>query len=210
MNARSSRWNPRRGRAPPVPVFARLLMALLLAARQRLPVPGRGTRPDRGALCDSDLRDPFGIAYWPEFRGRDGSRTPMPWESDAPHAGFTTGPEPWLPIPEPHRALAVDCHERDGDGSCSTGIRRFLAWRRQHPALVRGLLYLLDLPEPLIGFVRELDGERILALFNISAHPAHANLGNPSVPAPHAGIRLPRALPRQRRRANRARRHSSR
>ena len=25
-----------------------------------------------------DLQDPFGIAYWPEFCGRDGSRTPMP------------------------------------------------------------------------------------------------------------------------------------
>ena len=27
-----------------------------------------------------DLRDPYGIEFWPEFKGRDGCRTPMVWE----------------------------------------------------------------------------------------------------------------------------------
>jgi hypothetical protein len=51
---------------------------------------------------------------------------------------------------------------------CYTPSARFLAWRRQHPVLVRGWLEPLDLAEPLVGFVREFEDERILALFNLS------------------------------------------
>ena len=50
------------------------------------------------------LQDPYGIAFWPTFKGRDGCRTPMPWRDDE-HAGFS-GVGPWLPVPAQHRALA--------------------------------------------------------------------------------------------------------
>jgi alpha-glucosidase len=118
-------------------------------------------------LAEGDLRDPFGIAYWPEFRGRDGSRTPMPWRAEAVHAGFTSAAAPWLPVPEAHRSLAVDVQEADGS-SLLHAFRRFLHWRRSVPALVRGTLQVVDLPSPLVGFVREYDGQRVLAVFNLS------------------------------------------
>jgi alpha-glucosidase len=38
-----------------------------------------------------DLQDPYGIAFWPEFKGRDGARTPMVWEASNAGAGFSTG-----------------------------------------------------------------------------------------------------------------------
>ena len=34
-------------------------------------------------LAYEDLRDPWGRALWPDFEGRDGARTPMPWTADA-------------------------------------------------------------------------------------------------------------------------------
>ena len=33
-----------------------------------------------------DLQDPYGIRFWPKFKGRDGARTPMPWESNSTNA----------------------------------------------------------------------------------------------------------------------------
>jgi len=60
----------------------------------------------------ADLRDPWGIEFWPDFKGRDGCRTPMPWSSQLPNAGFSTA-KPWLPVPREHLSLAVDKQEED-------------------------------------------------------------------------------------------------
>ncbi|HEX5327444.1 MAG TPA: alpha-glucosidase [Acetobacteraceae bacterium] len=171
-----SRWNPRRDAAAPDAAFARLLMALLLTLRGSISLyQGEELGLTEAELRREHLRDPFGIAYWPEFRGRDGSRTPIPWQGAAQHAGFTNAPEPWLPAPDAHRALAVDRQEAD-TSSVLHAVRRLLTWRRLHPALVRGWLEPLKLPDPLVGFIRELDGQRILALFNLSAQPVIADL----------------------------------
>ncbi len=58
------------------------------------------------------LRDPYGIAFWPQFKGRDGCRTPMPWSDADAQAGFSHG-MPWLPVPEEHRARAVAQQQAD-------------------------------------------------------------------------------------------------
>jgi alpha-glucosidase len=118
-------------------------------------------------LSYDELRDPYGITFYPEFRGRDGCRTPMPWDSGARHAGFTTAAQPWLPVPEPHRAHAIDRQHQDPD-SVLNGWRRFLAWRKRHPALIRGDLRLIDLPDPLVAFERRTDTQCLLAVFNLS------------------------------------------
>ncbi len=166
-----SRWNPRRGEGPPDPAFARLLMALLLSLRGSVCLyQGEELGLPEADLTEADLRDPFGIAYWPEFRGRDGSRTPMPWLGAAPHCGFSMAATPWLPVPAAHRPLAVDAQEADGD-SLLHAFRRFLHWRRGVPALIRGVLHPVALPEPLVGFVRALDGQRVLAVFNLADRP---------------------------------------
>jgi alpha-glucosidase len=166
-----SRWNPKRGAAPPDPAFARLLMALLLSLRGSVCLyQGEELGLTEADLQESDLRDPFGIAYWPEFRGRDGSRTPMPWVAAHRQGGFTTAGTAWLPMPEAHRALAVDVQEAD-PGSLLHAFRRFLHWRRGVPALRRGMLRPLAMPEPLVGFVREHHGQRVLAVFNLSDRP---------------------------------------
>jgi alpha-glucosidase len=170
-----SRWNPRRGEAPPDPAFARLLMALLLSLRGSVCVyQGEELGLPEADLAEADLRDPFGIAYWPEFRGRDGSRTPMPWQAAEPNGGFTAAETPWLPMPEAHRALAADAQEAD-PGSLLHAWRRFLHWRRGVPALVRGTLHPVPLPDPLVGFVRACEDQRVLALFNLSAEAVGFN-----------------------------------
>ncbi len=170
-----SRWNPSVGSAPD-PAFARLLMALLLSLRGSVCLyQGEELGLTEAVLAESDLRDPFGLAYWPEFRGRDGSRTPMPWRSDTAMGGFTTADVGWLPVPEGHRALAVGVQEAD-ETSLLHAFRQFLSWRRGVPPLLHGTLTPMVLPEPLIGFVREHDGRQVQAVFNLSGQPVVLDL----------------------------------
>jgi alpha-glucosidase len=168
----ASRWHPRGRAAGYDPDFARLLMALLLSLRGSVSVyQGEELGLTEAELDFADLRDPFGIAYWPEFRGRDGSRTPMPWTATAPHGGFTTG-TPWLPVPEAHLSLAADRSLLLADW------QRFLAWRRGSAAMRLGRLLPLDFPAPFVGFVREHQEERILALFNLGEEPVRADISS--------------------------------
>jgi alpha-glucosidase len=163
-----SRWNPGHGAAPPDPRFARLLLSLLLSMRGSVCIyQGEELGLTEAELEYEQLRDPFGIAYWPEFRGRDGSRTPMPWHQDRPNAGFSTA-EPWLPIPQEHLSLAVDAQEADASSLLHVW-RDMLRFRRAHSSLVTGTLTPLATQEPCVGFVRENADERMLCLFNLSS-----------------------------------------
>ncbi|HVR81209.1 MAG TPA: alpha-glucosidase family protein [Luteimonas sp.] len=119
------------------------------------------------------LRDPYGIAFWPSFQGRDGCRTPMPWNGDD-HAGFSAGAS-WLPIPGEHRGRSVMVQERDPD-SVLNGVRRFLRWRKGQPALTLGGIRFVDAPEPILAFTRSLDSDSLLVVFNLSAQPVQWSL----------------------------------
>jgi len=60
--------------------------------------------------------------------GRDGSRVPLPWRSDEPAFGFSSG-TPWLPQPDWFADLAVDREEAD-PGSVLHRYRTALRARR--------------------------------------------------------------------------------
>ncbi|MEQ8307754.1 MAG: alpha-amylase family glycosyl hydrolase [Hoeflea sp.] len=112
------------------------------------------------------IADPYGREFYPAYRGRDGARTPMPWAKDDPNAGFSKA-RPWLPMTQPHRDLAVEKQDRE-PGSPLNRTRTFINWRREQPQLLRGSMDFLDLPEPLLGIKRTLDGRSIIAILNLS------------------------------------------
>ena len=114
----------------------------------------------------SQIRDPYGLAFWPGYRGRDGCRTPMPWERAAPNAGFSGAASPWLPVPATHSRLAVDQQDHDPT-SVLTTWRALMRMRRDHAALRLGSLRLLDAPPPLLALERRHGHERVLCLFNL-------------------------------------------
>lgn len=100
---------------------------------------------DEAELRREELQDPYGIAMWPRFKGRDGCRTPMPWEAQPADAGFGCAPRtPWLPIPPQHRARAVDQQEQQAD-SLLNHYRALLAWRRATPVIREGTMRMLPL-----------------------------------------------------------------
>ena len=115
------------------------------------------------------LQDPYGLTFWPEFKGRDGCRTPFPWETDAAHVGFSSS-EPWLPMAASHRVLAADVQAAE-QGSMLRFSQAFLAWRRHQPALRTGSLRFLDAPDPLLCFLRSAQGGEgtLLSAFNLGA-----------------------------------------
>lgn len=191
-----SRWGGR----PSDPRLARMLVAMLCSLRGSVCLyQGEELGLAEAEVAFEDLQDPYGITFWPNFKGRDGCRTPLPW-TDAPLAGFTTG-KPWLPIPAEHRAAAVAVQDAD-PGSVLAAFRAFLAWRRTQPTLQHGDIRFLDSAEPVLLFERMLADETLLLAFNLSAeavsHPLPAGTWQQlDVPGPDAGrvegteLRLP-------------------
>ncbi|AXY42317.1 alpha-glucosidase family protein [Halomonas sp. JS92-SW72] len=124
------------------------------------------------------IQDPYGKVLWPEFKGRDGCRTPMPWEQ-AENGGFTAeGVEPWLPVEARQLPLAVAA-QQDDPASVLSATRRLLAFRAAHPALVDGDLELVEVGDELLGFVRATGEERLLCLFNLTGQAREARLPLP-------------------------------
>ncbi|MCY4169622.1 MAG: alpha glucosidase [Rhodobacter sp.] len=116
-----------------------------------------------------DLRDPYGIRFWPGFNGRDGSRTPMVWAGDGRAGGFSEA-KPWLPIPDEHLVRAVDSQENDRE-SILGFYRAMLSYRSRNPVLVRGGLRVHEARQEYLSLVRELDGRRMFCAFNLSGAP---------------------------------------
>ncbi|MBV8816501.1 MAG: alpha-glucosidase [Verrucomicrobia bacterium] len=151
--------------------LAKLLLAFLFSIRGGACLyEGEELGLTQAEVAFEDLQDPYGIEFWPDFKGRDGARTPMPWSSNEPNAGFSTA-KPWLPIPPEHYPLAV-CEQEKTENSALDVCRHFLAWRKQHPALIRGDLKLAASTDPVLVFERSDQNERVLCLFNISNRPA--------------------------------------
>jgi len=155
--------------------LAKLALALLLALKGTVLL----YQGEELGLPEADIplvriKDPVGRLYYPLAKGRDGCRTPMPWQTAGRHAGLGAG-EPWLPIPGVHRHMAVDAQEGDA-GSVLHFARKLIQLRKEHPALARGDIAFLDAPEGVLQFERQLGGKRILCAFNLSRRLAHLAL----------------------------------
>jgi alpha-glucosidase len=118
------------------PELARCLLMLLLTLRgtpvlyygDELAMGETSVPPDR-VVDPEAARDPEGGS------GRDGARTPMPWD-DSPGLGFTAaGVEPWLPFGDAAPNVAA---ERADSGSTLHLVRDLIALRRSESDLLTG------------------------------------------------------------------------
>lgn len=145
---------------------AKLLAGLLLSLRGSVCIyQGEELALPEAELAYEDLQDPYGIQFWPDFKGRDGCRTPMPWDGSSINGGFSPA-KPWLPVPAGHLSSAVAVQEQD-PGSILSHYRRLLAFRRQHPALVKGQIEFEPAKGNVLSFIRSHGNERILCSFNM-------------------------------------------
>jgi len=166
-----SRWADDDG----APLPAALALGLLLTLRGNVCLyQGEELGLPQAHVPFERLRDPEAIANWPLTHGRDGARTPMPWQADAPFAGFSTV-EPWLPIDPAHVALAVDVQENN-TASTLHFTRRLIALRSRHPALRRGALNFLDTHGDLLAFDRAEGGDYVRCVFNLGSAAVETDL----------------------------------
>ena len=79
--------------APAKPIatlISRSISALLMSLRGSVCLyQGEELGLTRGRIAFEDLQDPYGIRFWPEFKGRDGCRTPMVWDGTDKNGGFS-------------------------------------------------------------------------------------------------------------------------
>ncbi|UPG90725.1 alpha-glucosidase [Luteibacter aegosomaticola] len=116
-----------------------------------------------------DVRDPVGIANWPNDKGRDGERTPMQWTA-GPQAGFSTNPATWLPVATNYSTVNVASELKDPQ-SLLQWYRTLIALRQDNPAIRDGRMVFVDRTNPdVLAWVRE--GEvPVLVAMNFSDKP---------------------------------------
>ena len=118
-----------------------------------------------------DVRDPIGIAGWPNEKGRDGGRTPMQWTA-GPQAGFSSNPATWLPVNPNHTTVNV-ATEADDSTSLLRWTETLAALRRSEPALRDGAMTVLEATAPdVLAWTRTApDGAIVLVAINMGAEP---------------------------------------
>jgi alpha-glucosidase len=157
-----TRW----GKGIDDPRYAKVLLAMSASLRGSLCIyQGEELALTEADISFEQLQDPYGIAFWPEFKGRDGCRTPMPWQARRKHGGFSTA-APWLPVPKEHAARAVDVQDKQ-PASVLNFYRQFLAWRKSQAVLREGDIAFVNAPEPLLVFTRTLGNTIWLCAFNL-------------------------------------------
>ncbi|MGH7022541.1 MAG: alpha-glucosidase [Caulobacteraceae bacterium] len=162
------------------PAHVRVLMAALLAMPGTIFLyQGEELGLPQAEVPFERLADPFAIASWTGGAGRDGARTPMPWTSEGPSAGFSASAETWLPPDPRHRALAADAQMAD-DASMLAFTRRLISLRAREPALRLGEARLVEAPAGVLAFERVHGEQRLICVFELAGRSADiAAVGGP-------------------------------
>lgn len=121
-----------------------------------------------------DLQDPYGIEFWPEFKGRDGCRTPMVWETDNQNGGFSDV-RPWLPVSSAHMNHSVANQEAHPEALIHH-YRRAIAFRRNNPVLAKGSLTALKVNGDVLSFERMDATDTVFVALNLSDEPSTIQL----------------------------------
>ena len=106
--------------------------------------------------------------------GRDPVRTPMPWNG-GPGGGFTTG-APWLPQGDDVATVNVET-ERSDPTSILSLYRALIALRQSDPALMLGGTAQVEARGPVLSYLRQKDGRRLLVALNLTSSPASIPTG---------------------------------
>ncbi|MBL4812795.1 MAG: alpha glucosidase [Rhodobacteraceae bacterium] len=154
---------------------ARAYATLLLCLRGSVCLyQGEEFSLSEAALKFEDLQDPYGIEFWPDFKGRDGCRTPIAWESSNMNGGFS-GAKPWLPVAPEHLPRSAKAQAADPTALVHH-YRRMIKLRAGLPALIKGSLTGQSASGDVLSFTRKQGDQELFCGFNLSANTAALTL----------------------------------
>lgn len=157
------------------PAAHRLFTTLIMSLRGSVCIyQGEELGFPEAELSFEDLQDPYGIEFWPEYKGRDGCRTPMTWDMSNLNGGVSTS-ETWLPVATAHRTLCVEAQEQDPT-SLLYHYRHATSFRRAHPALSKGLQCGMEAVGDVLTFNRSHESEILFCAFNMSDTPSELEM----------------------------------
>lgn len=159
------------------PQAARLYTTMMISLRGSLCLyQGEEFGLTEAEVAFEDLQDPYGIEFWPEFKGRDGCRTPIAWEASNQNGGFSDG-KSWLPVSPDHLRNSAATQETDPSAPLHH-YRRALAFRKRHSALVKGGHEAMAATGDALHFLRRDTGETLFCAFNMGSKTITVGLPN--------------------------------
>lgn len=110
--------------------------------------------------------DPFGENIDSPYPGRDGCRTPIPWEGKSPFFGFSES-EPWLPIAKSHESQNVASQLQDPHSVLSFA-KKLLKFRNEEAVFSQGNIQFWCDDESLLAYSRSFKGKTYLILSSLA------------------------------------------
>ena len=110
------------------------------------------------------IHDLYGKLFYPFFKGRDGFRTPMQWNSNA-NAGFSTV-APWLPVHSNYTHINIETAKNDSN-SVYAVYKELIALHKNHQTLQSGeIKFLMKGKNNVLAYKRFTRDEELLVFFN--------------------------------------------
>ena len=113
-----------------------------------------------------EVQDPRGTIGWPDYKGRDGCRTPMPW-TEGFQGDFTTG-KPWYKLPLDYQIRNVANQEKDPN-SILNYYKQVIKIRRNISALRKGKLAVVGNDPQILAYLRTDEETGVLVCLNMSS-----------------------------------------
>ncbi len=146
--------------------FAKLMNTLLCSLRGTLFMyQGEELGLPHADIPFDRIVDPEALKNWPETLNRDGARSPIPWCEAGQDACWQENS--WLPIDPRHFELNVADQEQDQNSSLNF-TKDLLAFRKEHPSLIKGSIEFLDASQHLLSFKRTFGKDTVVCTFNLN------------------------------------------
>lgn len=154
--------------------IARIVGAILLTTRSAALMYygeeiGMVTTPPK---TKAEVQDPVGKTGWPKYKGRDGERTPMQWDTSK-NAGFSSAAKTWLPVAANYKTVNVQV-ESAQPGSLLNWYKQLIALRAANLAMRSGENIMVDTSDShVLSYIRKNPGKgpSLLVAINFTAQP---------------------------------------